>query len=53
MFNHQPKNYVCPLCQIAKGEKTEHGNQEESVIFRDKNLKQENEALRQFVDIQD
>ncbi len=35
MYNHQPENYVCPLCQIARGEKTDKGSQEESVIFRD------------------
>ncbi|MEJ0021221.1 MAG: HIT family protein [Candidatus Doudnabacteria bacterium] len=35
MYNHEPENYICPLCQIATGTNTEHGNQEESVIFRD------------------
>lgn len=35
MYNHEPKNYICPLCQIAKREKTEKGSQEEAVIFRD------------------
>lgn len=34
MYNHEPGNYTCPLCQIAKGEATEKGNQEGSVIFR-------------------
>lgn len=34
MYNHEPKNYVCPLCQIARGEKTEKGSQEEDVVFR-------------------
>ncbi|MDO8619298.1 MAG: HIT family protein [Candidatus Daviesbacteria bacterium] len=38
MFNHQPKNYICPLCQIARGEKTERGSQEETVIYRDQYL---------------
>lgn len=38
MFNHEPEGYVCPLCQIAKGESTERGNQEGSVIFRDDTL---------------
>jgi len=38
MHNHSPENYICPLCQIARGEVTEKGNQEESVVFRDKNL---------------
>ena len=36
MYNHQPEKYICPLCQISKGESTEKGNQEGSVIFRDK-----------------
>lgn len=35
MYNHEPENYVCPLCQIARGEETEKGSQEEAVIFRD------------------
>jgi histidine triad (HIT) family protein len=35
MYNHAPENYVCPLCQIAKGEVTSRGSQEEAVIFRD------------------
>ena len=35
MYNHSPENYVCPLCQIAKGEVTDKGNQEPSVIWRD------------------
>jgi len=38
MFNHEPEGYDCPLCHIAKGEPTERGNQEVSVIFRDKDL---------------
>lgn len=38
MFNHQPQNYICPLCQIANKEQTEHGSQEDSVIYRDKFL---------------
>lgn len=36
MYNHQPEKYTCPLCQIAKGERTDKGNQEESVVYRDK-----------------
>ena len=35
MYNHAPEHYICPFCQIAKGEKTELGNQEPDVIFRD------------------
>jgi histidine triad (HIT) family protein len=38
MYNHEPEKYVCPLCQIAKSEKTELGNQEETVIFRDETI---------------
>lgn len=38
MYNHQPKNYVCPLCQVAKGEATDRGSLESSVIFRDENI---------------
>jgi histidine triad (HIT) family protein len=35
MYNHAPENYICPLCQIAKGEPTTIGSQEESVFYRD------------------
>ena len=35
MYNHEPEGYICPLCQISRGEKTELGIQEETVIFRD------------------
>jgi histidine triad (HIT) family protein len=35
MYNHEPKGYICPLCQIAKGEETNIGSQEETVLFRD------------------
>ena len=38
MYNHRPENYICPLCQIAKGEVTDKGNQEPSVIWRDANV---------------
>jgi histidine triad (HIT) family protein len=38
MYNHSPENYVCPLCQIARGEVTEKGNQEPSVIWRDASI---------------
>lgn len=34
MHNHQPENYVCPLCQIVKGEPTAKGPSEEAVILR-------------------
>ena len=35
MYNHEPKDYVCPLCQIARGEETSRGPQEETVLYRD------------------
>jgi len=35
MHSHQPADYICPLCQIAKGEPTAAGSSEEAVIFRD------------------
>jgi histidine triad (HIT) family protein len=38
MYNHSPEKYICPLCQISRGERTEKGDQEGSVIFRDKDL---------------
>ncbi len=34
MYNHEPKNYICPFCQIVKGQPTERGSQEGSVVFR-------------------
>ncbi|HEY4521357.1 MAG TPA: HIT family protein [Candidatus Paceibacterota bacterium] len=42
MFNHEPQGYVCPLCQIARGEPTDRGSQEEDVILR-------NEMVTAFV----
>lgn len=38
MYNHEPEGYICPLCQIAKGEETDKGSQERSVIHRDESL---------------
>lgn len=35
MFNHEPENYVCPLCLIAAGKPTDKGSQEEDVVYRD------------------
>lgn len=35
MYNHEPENYVCPLCQIVRGEPTNKGDQEQDVIYRD------------------
>ena len=34
MFNHAPENYVCPLCQIAEGQPTNRGDQEQDVVIR-------------------
>jgi histidine triad (HIT) family protein len=34
MYNHAPAGYVCPLCQIYRGEPTEKGDAEGSIIFR-------------------
>lgn len=34
LYNHEPKNYVCPHCRIARGEETEEGSQEENIIFK-------------------
>ena len=34
MYNHEPEGYICPLCQIAKGKPTDHGDQELDVFFR-------------------
>lgn len=38
MYNHQPEKYTCPLCQIFKGEITDHGDQSQNIIFKDKFL---------------
>ena len=38
MYNHEPKDYVCPLCQIAKDQETEKGKQEPAVFYRDEFL---------------
>ncbi|MBU6323093.1 HIT family protein [Patescibacteria group bacterium] len=34
MYNHAPEGYVCPLCQIARGEPTDRGDQKPDVLFR-------------------
>jgi histidine triad (HIT) family protein len=37
MYNHEPKNYVCPLCRITRSEEArEKGRQEDTLIFKDK-----------------
>jgi histidine triad (HIT) family protein len=38
MYSHEPENYTCPLCQIARGETTEKGSAEADVFFRDDTL---------------
>lgn len=38
MYNHEPKNYICPLCQIVNKEPTDKGSLESSVIFRGENV---------------
>jgi len=35
MYSHAPDNYVCPICQIIRGETTEKGSAEADVLFRD------------------
>lgn len=34
MYNHEPKDYICPLCQIAKGKETDI-NKRTDIIFED------------------
>ena len=38
MHNHEPEGYICPLCQIVKGEPTAKGPSEETVITRTRHL---------------
>ena len=38
MHSHQPGGYVCPLCQIVRGESTTKGPSEEAVITRTRHL---------------
>ncbi len=33
MYNHAPLNYICPLCQIARGEATEKGGDQQLCVF--------------------
>jgi histidine triad (HIT) family protein len=33
MHDHEPKNYICPMCQIVRGEPTTRGSQHEDIIF--------------------
>src|SRR5258708_30314798 len=35
MYSQKPQDYICPLCQIAKGETTAKGSSEEDVFYRD------------------
>jgi len=34
MHNHEPQNYVCPQCRIARSNETEKGGQEDRLIFK-------------------
>ena len=34
MYNHEPADYDCPLCHIAKGEPVRGESQESTVIYR-------------------
>ncbi len=34
MYNYEPEKYVCPLCQIIRGEPTDRGNQTEDLVFK-------------------
>jgi histidine triad (HIT) family protein len=34
MYNHAPADYVCPLCQISRGEPTEKGDSKADLIFK-------------------
>jgi histidine triad (HIT) family protein len=34
MYNHQPKDYVCPLCIFVKGEETKY-NKRSDILFED------------------
>lgn len=35
MYNHQPEDYICPLCQISRGETTVKGSSEDDIFYRD------------------
>lgn len=34
MYNHEPKNYQCPLCRLVRGEDDEI-NKKESIVYQD------------------
>lgn len=38
MFNHEPADYVCPLCLIAQGKPTDRGDQTEDIVLRTDNV---------------
>src|SRR5262245_37497164 len=42
MYNHEPKDYICSYCQIARGEEREESDQRGGVIFR-------NELITAFI----
>ena len=33
MYNHQPKDYICPLCVAIKGEENEHTWYAKAIFF--------------------
>src|SRR3989344_9642008 len=38
MYNHEPAQYICPLCQIVKGDETERGSTADDIFFRNEHL---------------
>ncbi|HYK08984.1 MAG TPA: HIT domain-containing protein [Candidatus Eisenbacteria bacterium] len=34
MYNHKPKNYTCPFCELAKGRETPQ-NKREDIVYQD------------------
>jgi histidine triad (HIT) family protein len=34
MYNHEPKEYICPMCQVSRGETTTKGSCEQDVFYR-------------------
>lgn len=35
MFNHQPPDYVCPLCKLLAGEESEYNSADDIVLQTD------------------
>lgn len=39
MYNHEPKNYQCPFCRIAKGIEDEHvATKQDDIFYRDNDI---------------